>query len=372
MKKTLRSIFLLVLLPLLLISWGRDGHRVINTKASLSFPDEMSMFNSWTQTLAAHASDADDRKSWDSYEGPKHYIDIDNYAQFIEKGNIPENLDSAISAYGREFVYDQGILPWATVTTYDTLVNCFKRKDWSKAVLVSSDLGHYVADGHMPMHITSNYDGQLTGNKGIHSRYESYMIKEYVNEIDYVGDSVSKIEDVSRYVFSYIYHNHSFVDSVLEADNYAKSVNSNTYSSEYKAALWARTRRFTIELFKEASHSLAELMYSAWVEAGKPDTSTTATTINENIISSNIQLYQNYPNPFKGSTVIRYHIDNPSNIAIIITNANGAVITRLADTWVGRGEHTITWNAEDIPAGMYYLILRHDNARSIKKMVVLE
>jgi len=292
MKKTLRSLLLLILLPLLLISWGRDGHRVINTKASLSFPAEMSMFTSWTQTLADHASDADDRKSWDSYEGPKHYIDIDNYAQFVEKGNIPENLDSAIKEYGREFVYDQGILPWATVTTYDTLVNCFKRKDWSKVMLVASDLGHYVADGHMPMHITSNYDGQLTGNKGIHSRYESYMIKEYVNEINYDGDSVSKIEDVSRYVFSYIYHNHSLVDSVLEADNYAKSVNSNTYSSEYKAVLWDKTKGFTIQLFKDASHSLAELMYSAWAEAGKPDTSTTVTSIDENIIS-NFQLYQN-------------------------------------------------------------------------------
>ncbi|HYX10051.1 MAG TPA: T9SS type A sorting domain-containing protein [Bacteroidales bacterium] len=372
MKKTLRSLLLLILLPLLLISWGRDGHRVINTKASLSFPAEMSLFTFWTQTLADHASDADDRKSWDSYEGPKHYIDIDNYAQFVEKGNIPENLDSAIKEYGREFVYDQGILPWATITTYDTLVNCFKRKDWSKAVLVASDLGHYVADGHMPMHITSNYDGQLTGNKGIHSRYESYMIKEYVNEINYDGDSVSKIEDVSRYVFSYIYHNHSLVDSVLEADNYAKSVNSNTYSSEYKAVLWDKTKGFTIQLFKDASHSLAELMYSAWAEAGKPDTSTTVTSIDENIIS-NFQLYQNYPNPFKGNTTIHFRINNTSNISLLVTDINGAVISQLINNKrVGRGDHTITWNAGDNAPGIYYLILRQNKGEEVRKVVVLE
>ncbi len=371
MKKILRSLLLLLILPLLLISWGRDGHRVINTKASLSFPAEMSLFNSWTQMLADHASDADDRKSWDSYEGPKHYIDIDNYAQFLEKGNIPENLDSAIAQNGREFVYDQGILPWATVTAYDTLVNCFKRKDWSKAVLVAADLGHYVADGHMPMHITSNYDGQLTGNKGIHSRYESYMIKDYVNDIDYSGDSVHKIEDVSRYVFSYIYDNHSYVDSVLAADNYAKSINSNTYSSEYKAALWAKTRGFTIQLFSNASHSLAGLMYTAWAEAGKPDTSTTVTSVDESVIS-NIQLYQNFPNPFKGSTTIRYRMENASNISLLITDTNGSVITRLVNKQTGRGVHTITWDAENMPAGIYYLVLKQNNEKQIRKMVVLE
>ena len=77
------------------------------------------------------------------------------------------------------FVIDQGVLPWATQITYDSLVNCFTRFDWAKAVLFASDLGHYVGDAHNPLHITRNYNGQYSGNYGVHSRYESGMINAF-------------------------------------------------------------------------------------------------------------------------------------------------------------------------------------------------
>jgi len=93
----------------------------------------MEQFIAWAVTLADHASDADDRKDIDPNEGPRHYIDIDNYPEFIATGKIPQTYDSVVALYGETFVNDQGVLPWATLTAYDSLVNCFLRRDWQKS-----------------------------------------------------------------------------------------------------------------------------------------------------------------------------------------------------------------------------------------------
>ncbi|HEY9113754.1 MAG TPA: hypothetical protein VIN10_03585, partial [Bacteroidales bacterium] len=167
LNRLFKIIFTLTL-PLVLISWGYQGHHKISEESKQSFHEEMTQFLAWANVLAEHASDADDRKDIDPNEGPRHYIDIDNYPVFLEKGRIPQTYDSVIDIYGEDFVIEQGILPWATKTTYDSIVSCFMRRDWDKAGLFAADLGHYVADGHMPLHITMNYNGQHTGNTGIH------------------------------------------------------------------------------------------------------------------------------------------------------------------------------------------------------------
>ncbi len=252
------------------MSWGYDGHYKINTNASLSFAPEMSQFLDWISIMAEHASDADNRKSNDDTESPKHYIDIDNYPEFVSGGKISADWDSIVTQHGVAFIMDNGILPWATIAAYDTLVRCFERRDWDKAVLVAADLGHYVADGHMPLHVCKNYNGQLSGNSGIHSRYESTMIKAHIGDINYGGYPVSVIEDVQSYIFSYLYSSYGYVDSVLIADDYATEIAGGTKSLNYTNTLWNRTEYFTVKLFSEASHALAELIYTAWVKAGSP------------------------------------------------------------------------------------------------------
>ena len=242
----------IVTLSLFLISWGSTGHYKINYSASFSFNEDMAQFLSWADILADHASDADIRKATDPTEAPKHYIDIDNYSEFISGGSIPQNMDDAIAAHGESFVYNQGILPWATLIAFDSLVACFERNDWEKAVLFASDLGHYTADGHMPLHITRNYDGQFTGNNGVHSRYESTMINAYISQITYDGLPIEVIQDVDQYVFDYLYQSYVYVDSVIYADDYAQYVAGNTSSSDYKQALWEVSQDFTILLFKNA------------------------------------------------------------------------------------------------------------------------
>lgn len=359
----------IVALSFVLISWGSSGHYKINQASGLSFNQEMAQFENWISILASHASDADDRKSWDPTEGPKHYIDIDNYNEFVSQGSIPMTWDSVIAAHGSSFVYDNGILPWATLITYDSLVSCFERHDWDNAVLFASDLGHYVADGHMPMHITRNYNGQYTGNSGIHSRYESTMINAYISQFDYPGSEITEVDQVDQYVFAYLYSSYVYVDSILAADDYAKSVAGNTSSTLYRQTLWEQTQSFTIPLFSNASHALAELIYTAWIQAGSPAISPDGVNENRKSIA---QLNQNKPNPFNTSTTISYQLEEQAYVELSVYDMTGKLQATIVNGTRMMGTHSIHWYPEQLQPGVYILALQAGKTRTFKKIVLAQ
>ncbi len=369
LKKLFFSSALLLSLSVMLISWGATGHSKISQASSLSFNQQMQDFQAWVGFLTDHASDADYRKNTDPTEAPKHYIDIDSYPEFITTGRIPQTLDSAIALHGAAFVEDNGILPWAIERTFDSLRNCMIRHDFVKAEIFAADLGHYVADGHMPLHITTNYNGQLTGNTGIHSRYESTMINAFVGQILYTGTDATEVSNVNQYIFDYLYLNNSYCDSVLAADNYAKSLSSNYSSSIYKNALWAKSQSFTTPLFERASHALANLIYTAWLQAGSP--SLTLTAIQNPLSVSNVELFQNMPNPFTSSTHINYTLRENTKVLMQVRDMSGFTIATLVNDSLAEGSHTIDWVPGNVAPGIYYLVLNTGKFIQVKKMVCL-
>jgi len=366
LKKSFLSAIALLSLSVLLISWGSVGHKKISEAASLSFNQQMQEFQTWVTFLRDHAADADSRKGGDPTEGPKHYIDIDNYSVFMTKGRIPQTLDSVNAIYGSATVLDNGILPWATKASFDSLRNCFQRHDFTKAKVFAADLGHYVADGHMPMHITRNYNGQLTGNTDIHSRYESTMIGSYISQITYTGESIAEISNVNQYIFNYLYANYPYVDSILIADTYAKTLGTSS-STAYKAALWARTKGFTIPLFKRASHALAELIYTAWVQAGSP--SLPGTTSTDALALTLAELDQNIPNPFTYSSRIGYKLKTSTEVLIQVRDIKGTIVSTLVNETLPAGNYTCEWIPENLSSGLYYLVLNTGKYTQVKKMV---
>jgi hypothetical protein len=364
------TLSIILLVSLFLMSWGYNGHNKINGNASLSFTPEMEQFQAWALLLAEHASDADYRKDTDPDEGPRHYLDIDNYPGFSASGRIPQTYDSVLALYGQAFVIDQGILPWATRIAYDSLVNSFARFDWPRAVLFAADLGHYVGDAHNPLHITRNYNGQYTGNYDIHSRYETGMINAYKDEITYSGEGISFITDVNGYIFDYLYANYKYVDSVLLADDYALAVAGNDYSNAYKAALWEKTRSFTISLFKGASHALAELIYSAWIEAGKPDMNSGPGIFEWNK-GGNLLKIQIISNPIRESGIIRFNLPEESDLCLQVLNSSGAAMETLINEKLPKGSHEFSFNLAHLPEGIYIFSFgagRFSDARKILKI----
>lgn len=354
-----------LLLLILLSSWGYRGHTKISECAPPCFPSSVSfLLGNFSTILVDSALAPDDRKQWDDTEAPKHYIDIDNYPEFQYYGKIPMTWDSITQAHSVSFILDNGIVPWATIATYDSLKNCFARQDMNKAALFAADLGHYVGDSHNPLHITSNFDGQNTGNDGIHSRYETRMINSYYTQILYPVDSAQLIPDVQSFVFSYIYANFVYVDSVLKADRDATTLVGNTNSSAYTTALWNNSKGFTIPLFRHASFALASLIYTAYIES-------------QNMAVGQVQrgsagLGQNFPNPVKDYTVIPFEVDqNNTFVSLKIMDALGNTRADLVEKNMEKGHHEIVWDARGLSNGCYFYIFTADDKVCTKKLMLM-
>lgn len=253
-----------------LCSWGEKAHRKINSSCVEFFPKELNQLKVWAPILADHGSDADFRKKDDKTEFVKHFIDIDSYDDFNRTHRIEEDFEKATLKYGNEKIKKDGTLPWTADSTYHALVQNFKSGNWDQAVLTAADLGHYVGDGFMPLHITANYDGQLSAQTGIHRRYEETMIDRHIDDIQFKSSISSKVENVQSAIFKYLYANHTYVNSLLVADSYAYKQAGNRYNDIYFESLWEKSNLFTIQLLEESSKTLAGLIYTAWLEAGKP------------------------------------------------------------------------------------------------------
>jgi len=268
------SIFRYSILFVLLIalsSWGEKAHRKINSSCVEYFPIELQQLKFWAPILADHGSDADIRKKNDKNEFVKHFIDIDIFEEFNTSNKIEEDFDALCNKYGKAMVIKNGTLPWVTDSTYKVLVLNFKHKNWEQALLTAADLGHYIGDGFMPLHITANYNGQLSDQAGIHRRYEETMIDKYIDAISFETSGINKVADVKSTIFRNLYNNHSYVSTLLQADSKAYEQAGKQYNETYYENLWKETGLFTTRLLQESSRTLASFIYSAWLEAGKPE-----------------------------------------------------------------------------------------------------
>jgi len=261
---------ILIVLLVCLCSWGEKAHRKINSSCVEFFPKELNQLKIWAPILAEHGSDADLKKRRDKTEFVKHFIDIDNYDDFNKRHRIEENFETAYLKYGIEKIKKEGTLPWATDSTYNALVLNFKVGNWNQAVLTAADLGHYVGDGFMPLHIAANYDGQMSAQTGIHRRYEETMIDRHIDDIKFSASPCHKISKVQSYIFNYLYANYSYVQLLLQADKNAFIMAGEQYNEVYFESLWNNSNSFTIKLLEESSKATAALIYTAWLEAGKP------------------------------------------------------------------------------------------------------
>lgn len=257
-----------------ILAWGKNGHKLISSKAIDFLPEEMKPLKNWKDYIVDHSLDPDNRRENNPTEAPKHFIDMDYYQEFLY-GSMIQDKNQLISKYGIDTVTQIGMLPWATLDTYNNLVKAFKEGNRDKVLIFITDLGHYVGDGHQPFHTMLNYDGQLSNQRGIHGRYESEMVNKYIEQIT-SSISEQKIDYVSNplnYIFDYLTASHMFSPVIFNADLAAYQVAESHGSDEYYRILWFRTKHLTTLLFSNASKAFASLIYSAWIDAGKPDLS---------------------------------------------------------------------------------------------------
>ncbi|MBK8553236.1 MAG: T9SS type A sorting domain-containing protein [Ignavibacteria bacterium] len=367
-----RKILLLLLFSLVFIyGWGASGHKIINRRSTFSLPPSMSFLN-WADSLAAHSSDADYRRSADPNEAPRHYIDIDNYPEFVALGRIPQNLDSLIALHGSSFVYDNGILPFSIMATADSIKKYFQQRNFQKAMLHAADLGHYVGDGHNPLHITRNYNGQYTNQTGVHSRYETQLINRDSANIIYAFENAAYVSNINQFVFDFLYNNYRYVDSVLMYDSIARAI-AGSYNSNYYEIYWELAGNFTTKLFNNSSHFIADLVYTSWVNSGSP----LSVTLSEASLPEKYSLRQNYPNPFNPATKIKFEIPldagrGTQDVKLLIHDMLGKEVSILVNEQLQPGSYEVEWNAVNYPSGTYFYRLSTNFFSDSKRMLLLK
>jgi photosystem II stability/assembly factor-like uncharacterized protein len=90
-----------------------------------------------------------------------------------------------------------------------------------------------------------------------------------------------------------------------------------------------------------------------------------------NNIPEQIKLFQNYPNPFNPTTVIRYHLSKSGFVLLKVYDILGRVVNTLADKWQQNGEYKISWEANNLPSGVYFCRLRVGDFAETKKMLLI-
>jgi hypothetical protein len=101
-------------------------------------------------------------------------------------------------------------------------------------------------------------------------------------------------------------------------------------------------------------------------------------TINKNTTSSvhesnsnitNLNLEQNFPNPFSESTTIEFELNREEKVVLNVYNLLGEKIAVLEDRYLAAGHYTCIFNRNDIPEGVYYYELIAGDSSVTKKML---
>jgi len=162
-----------LLISLKSFCWGFYGHKKINYFAVFLLPPEMmQLYKPNIDFIAEHAVDPDMRRYAIAQEGPRHYIDIDHYGSYPFT-ELPRKWNDAVEKFSEDSLMQYGIVPWWVQTMLYKLTEAFKEKQQAKILKLSAEIGHYIADAHVPLHANSNHNGQFTDQRGIHGFWES-------------------------------------------------------------------------------------------------------------------------------------------------------------------------------------------------------
>ncbi|MDZ7755966.1 T9SS type A sorting domain-containing protein [Rhodohalobacter sp.] len=85
-----------------------------------------------------------------------------------------------------------------------------------------------------------------------------------------------------------------------------------------------------------------------------------------------IELRQNYPNPFNPSTNIEFYLPEQQPVRIGVYNIVGQQVALLADESYGAGEHVISWNASEMPSGVYIVQLEVGSRIFTRKITLIK
>lgn len=279
-------LFLFLCLPEQGISWGFQAHQRITKMAIYLLPPEMFPFyKDHAQQLMDDCLAPDKRRHLVENETPRHFIDLEAYGDSAWV-RMPREWDSACAQYGKDSLLAYGIVPYHIGLMQYQLTQAFKEKDQERILHYSAEISHYIADANVPLHTTVNYDGQLTGQKGIHRLWETVLTQRYMDSYDYTLPPASYVYHRDSSIWNHITEAHHRVAVLLKAEqelsaswpaeqkySYREVAGQikKTYSPAYVAAYHQSLNGMVEEQLRASIRQLADFYFTAWVDAGQPE-----------------------------------------------------------------------------------------------------
>lgn len=290
MKKIILSVCLLAITSQC-FCWGFHAHKKINYYAVFLLPPQMLLFyKPHIDFIEQHATDPDKRRYAIAAEGARHFIDIDHYGKY-PFNDLPRKWKDAVDKFGEDSLQAYGIVPWHVQVMLGRLTKAFKEKNFSSILKNSAELGHYIADAHVPLHTSENYDGQLTGQKGIHAFWESRVPELLDKNFNFFIGKAEYISDPSDFIWKRVLESANATDSVLRFEkelskkfpadkkiafeprnNKLADQRSSAYTIAYDKMLNGMIER----RMRQSVFAVASFWFTAWVNAGQPDLSALA------------------------------------------------------------------------------------------------
>lgn len=281
--KTLLRVVLVgfcVLQPVPAASWGFEAHKFIADRMIALLPPELQpLFQQRRTFIIERSIDPDLWRSvgWEE-EPPNHFLDLDHQAFGpYPFAGLPRDYADAVQKFGRPFVHSQGLLPWRTAEFFGRLQREFASLTAKSPppyaadniVLYAAVLTHYVTDGHVPLHAVVNYNGQRTGQTGVHARWESELFERNRAALEIAPPPVTPVTVPRDAMFDILLASNRAAANVFDSDRKA-AVGREFYDDAYFAAFAAGTLGTLERRLNESITAAAAFITGAWELAGTP------------------------------------------------------------------------------------------------------
>ncbi len=265
--------------------WGFHAHRKINRLAVFTLPPEMiGFYKKNIQYLIEKSVNPDMRRYVNKLEAPRHYIDLDVYGENA-LDSLPRYWKQAVEKYTEDTLQAYGIVPWHINRVRYRLTDAFKERDLERVLRYSADLGHYVGDANVPLHTTENYNGQFTGQYGIHGFWESRLPELFSDDYDFFVGKATYLNNPQLEAWKAVTLANNALDSVLlfekqltsklgEDKKYAFETRGSStirvYSYDFSKAYHDRLSGMVERRMQSAIKMVGDFWYTCWVDAGQP------------------------------------------------------------------------------------------------------
>jgi hypothetical protein len=265
------------LVPSTASAWGFAAHQYIMGRAIDLLPPELKpFFQHYRADVVLRVVDPDLWRNAGWEDDPNHFVDFG----MKELGDYPFNelpreYGAALEKFGQATLNRIGKLPWREAEEFGNLRRGFEgfKRDAAYApgdvVLFAGVAAHYIQDAHQPFHASDNYDGQLTGNTGVHARFERDLFEKFLPRLTVNPAPPTPIANARDAAFDALLASYKLVDAILKADTEAVA-GKDLYDDDYFEKFFARVRPVLERRLADSITATAGVIIGAWEQAGRP------------------------------------------------------------------------------------------------------